>query len=192
MKKLFWGLFFIYLNFNLEINQHSLNVLPDFVGYILLIQGVDLLKEESPFFEKARPYAVAMAIFTAVLWIGAVLGVASEDDVITVVLTLIAAAVKLYISWILIQGVAEIEKDRSVDLNCERLLTLWKALVAIEVIMNVLRVMMNLANVIVMAVFSVLLLVAGLIVVILYLLAWKKTTEMWDTRPIQTVELEEE
>ena len=39
MKKVFWGFFFVYLNFNLTLNGHALNLLPDFVGYILLFQA---------------------------------------------------------------------------------------------------------------------------------------------------------
>ena len=69
MKKLFWGFFFIYLNFNLNFNQHSLNVLPDFVGYILLLQGARILEDESEFFSRARPFATGMTIYSAILWI---------------------------------------------------------------------------------------------------------------------------
>ena len=39
MGKFFWGFFFIYLNFNLSVNAHTLNVLPEFVGYFLLLQA---------------------------------------------------------------------------------------------------------------------------------------------------------
>ena len=40
MSKLFWGFFFIFINFNLNVNQYSLNILPPFVGYFLLWQGM--------------------------------------------------------------------------------------------------------------------------------------------------------
>jgi len=86
----------------------------------------------------------------------------------------------------------EDEEARFMELNSERLLTLWKALVAVEVIMNVLQVMLNLANVSILAAFSVMLIVAGLIVVILYLLAWKKAADIWETLPTQTLGIEEE
>ena len=174
------------------MNQYSLNVLPDFVGYILLMKGIDLLKEESPFFEKARPFSVGMAVYTAVLWVGALLGVTGEAGLITKILNLLASAVGLYISWLLIQGAAEIEEVHSVDLNRERLLTLWKALVAVQVIMDVLQLMQSHANVSVLAAFSVLLIVAELIVIVMYLIAWKKTADIWETLPKQTLEFEGE
>ena len=111
---------------------------------------------------------------------------------VTKLLSLLATVVGLYISWILIQGVAEIEEAHAVDLNKERLLSLWKALVAVEVIINVLQLMLNLANVGILTVLSVMLIVAGLIVIILYLLAWKKTADIWGTLPTQSLEFEEE
>ena len=39
MKKLFWGFFFIFINFNIAINSHVLNLIPSFVGYLLLYQA---------------------------------------------------------------------------------------------------------------------------------------------------------
>ena len=192
MKKLFWGFFFIYLNFNLNVNQYSLNVLPDFVGYIFLIKGIDLLNGESTFFEKARPFSVGMAVYTGILWVGALLGVTAGGGLVTKLLSLLATVVGLYISWLLIQGVAEIEEVRTVKLNKESLLTVWKALVAVEVIMNLLQLMLNLTNAGVLAVLSVMLMILGLIVIILYLLTWKNTAAIWETLTVKSLEIEEE
>jgi len=182
LKKLFWGFFFIYLNFNLNFNQHSLNVLPDFWGYILLMKGMQELADESSLFEKARPFAAGMAVYTGVLWVGALLGIASEGGWIAEILNLVATVIGLYVSWVLIQGVLEVEGTRGADLNGERLLTLWKALVAVQIVTQILRVMLNLSNVSVLAAFSVLLIIAGLIVIVMYLIAWKKAAENWEAR----------
>ena len=54
MKKLFWGFFFVYLNFNLNLNAHSINILPNFVGWWLVLQGMEELKHESRYFENPR------------------------------------------------------------------------------------------------------------------------------------------
>ena len=68
MGKFFWGFFFIYLNFNLSVNAHTLNVLPEFVGYFLLLQGLRELEEESGVFSDTRPFVVGMTVYTAILW----------------------------------------------------------------------------------------------------------------------------
>ena len=47
MSRLFWGFFLIFVNFNLNVNAHTLNLLPPFVGYILLLQGMRELEPES-------------------------------------------------------------------------------------------------------------------------------------------------
>lgn len=66
MKKVFWGFFFIYLNFNLTLNGFTLNLLPDFVGYLLLYQAAGTLAGESGRFPKLRPFSVAMAVYTGI------------------------------------------------------------------------------------------------------------------------------
>lgn len=70
MKKLFWGFFFIFLNFHLNFNSYSLNILPDFVGYLLLFQGTKALGAESHYFRSIQPFTVGMAVYTAILWVG--------------------------------------------------------------------------------------------------------------------------
>ena len=111
------------------------------------MQGIELLKEESAFFEKARPFSVGMSAYAAILWVGALLGVTENNGLVGGLLNLLASVVGLYISWILIQGVAEMEEIRTVNLNQKSLLTAWKALVAVEIIMNLLQFMLNLVQI---------------------------------------------
>ena len=75
MKKIVFGFLLIFLNFNLNFNRVSINVLPDFVGYYLLLQGMAQMKEENPRFAAPRPFTVGMVVYTAILWVGSVLGV---------------------------------------------------------------------------------------------------------------------
>lgn len=117
MGKFFWGFFFIYLNFNLSVNAHTLNVLPEFVGYFLLLQGLRELEEESGVFSDTRPFVVGMTVYTAILWVGALLGVTGAGSLLSILLSLVSTAVSLYISWSIIQGVREMEERHQADLN---------------------------------------------------------------------------
>lgn len=54
MRHLFWGLFFVTLDFDLSLGSVTLGLLPDFVGYYLLMKGMEELAEESGHFEKGR------------------------------------------------------------------------------------------------------------------------------------------
>jgi len=186
LKKLFWGFFFIYLNFNLNLNQYSLNILPNFVGYILLLQGIKQLEGESRFFRSGRPFAVGMAVYEAVLWIGAVLGVVSDNGIGTV-LGWISMAVSLYVSWLLIQGVLEVEQQHEKDLLGAQMYSRWKLLAGLQVIGRLLGLMGNLANLSVLFVVASVVVIASLVAIILHLLCWKRTAEAYEAPP-QSVE----
>lgn len=181
MKKLFWGFLFIYLNFNLNFNQHSLNVLPDFVGYIFLLQGARILEDESEFFSRACPFATGMTIYSAILWIGALLGVTSEANWITRILGIISVIVSLYVSWLLIRGVQEMEERHMSDLNGGKLMSLWKGLAVVQIAGGVIGLMINLMNVGILAVVTVVLAIVGFVLIVLYLIAWNKSAAAFET-----------
>jgi hypothetical protein len=60
-NKLFWGFVFL---FDLRIG--GLDILPDFVAYILFYQGLSILAVRSEYFEKARKFAFPL-IFISIL-----------------------------------------------------------------------------------------------------------------------------
>ena len=95
MRNLFWGFFFVYLNFNLNLNEHSINLLPGFVGWLFIVKGMDALAHESAYFERPRPFAIALAVYEAILWLGNVLAVIS-DNWISMILGLVSAAAAFY------------------------------------------------------------------------------------------------
>lgn len=183
MKLLFWGFFFIFFNFNFNINQYSLNVLPDFVGYILLFQGAKALEAESRYFKNAQPFAVGMAVYTAVLWVGALLGMeggSESQQILTNILGLISTIVALYVSWVLVQGVLEAEVARGESIGGRAIYQRWKALAVIRVLGVVIGILVDLANIAVLLMLSVPLLIVGLIVNVLYLIAWWRTAKAYE------------
>ena len=133
MKKIFWGFFFVYLNFNLTINGFGLNLIPDFVGYILLYQAAGTLAGESGQFRKLQPISVAMAIYTGILWVGELLGITGETW-LDMLLDTVALGVSLYISWNVIQAILEIEENRGADLNGRAVRRDWLVLVIAQVV----------------------------------------------------------
>ena len=66
MSALFWGFFFVYINFNLIVNGHVLNVLPAFVGYALIMKACREMEGESGLFSSIRPFALGMAVYTGI------------------------------------------------------------------------------------------------------------------------------
>lgn len=60
LNKLFWGFFFIMLNFRIM----GFDILPDIVGYIFLASGISDLISNNDFFNKAAKYNVPMLILS--------------------------------------------------------------------------------------------------------------------------------
>lgn len=137
MAKLFWGFFFIYVNFNLSVNAHTLNVLPPFVGYILLYKGLVELDAESGLFAKVRPFTVGMAVYTGILWCGSLLAVQSGGWIGTV-LNVAADVVPYYVSWAVIQGVKDMEMSRGTNLNSASMQRAWWVLLIVGIAARVL------------------------------------------------------
>lgn len=69
MTKIFIGLLFLFLN----INIGAINLLPSFVGYILIFVGLDE-GYECPSLNASRTIAVASAIIMAVVWLAGIFG----------------------------------------------------------------------------------------------------------------------
>lgn len=60
LNKLFWGFFFIMLNFRIA----GFDILPDIVGYIFFAVGINELISSSDFFSKAAKYNIIMLILS--------------------------------------------------------------------------------------------------------------------------------
>lgn len=134
MKRIFWGFFFVFINFNLSFNAHTLNLIPTFVGYILLYQAAGELTEQSSRFKTLRPFAAAMAVYTGLLWVGELLGVAGGDSWLDTILGLAAAVLSLIVSWNVVQAILEMESARGADLNGASVRTAWFVLLAAQIV----------------------------------------------------------
>ena len=120
MKYIFWGYFLIF--FHLRIN--GIDLLPDFVGYILIVMGLGQLAEESEHFVKAKPWAVFMAVLhivTGLLGFVGLLGYPFGS-----LLGLVFSCFSLYIMNLIGHGIRETEQKKAIDMGGEKFRTLWK------------------------------------------------------------------
>jgi len=178
MKKFAIGFLLIFLNFNLNFNQFSINVLPDFVGYYLLLKGSDEMKRENPRFEVSQPFMVGMIIYTAILWVGAVLGV--SGGVLGTVLGIIAQVVHFYIAWVLVQALREMEQNHGADLYGSVLLSRWKIMLGINVAIQLLRVLASVGTIRIVMTIATVLVLAALIWSFLFVLGWNRAANLWE------------
>lgn len=111
MNKIFWGLLFLFFDFNIN----EISILPAFVGYILIYLGMKEY-EETPAFAKARPWVIASIVWAAIFW----LPLLNPGY-----LSVIGTALQLVVTYFIVLGVEQLEQARELDLNASRLRTAW-------------------------------------------------------------------
>lgn len=195
MKKVFWGFFFIHLNFYVSIYGHTLYLLPTFVGYLLLYQAAGTLARESDRFKNLRPYAVAVAIYTGILWVGALLGITGENW-LGAILELVALVIALYISWSVVQAILEMEESRSADLNGRAVRRDWLVLVIAEFVsvgflLLCRPLLFTTSEVLLVSVLLLFVALALVVVIIRFLSSLWKCAKCYDLLPPKDAGLEE-
>ena len=122
MHRLFWGLFFVLLDIDLTVGRATFEILPDFVGFFLLIKGMEEQAGTSPSFEKSRHVAFGLFLLSAVYYGAGLLNLEPMTKVVFWVLEFICLAVFLW----LLRGIAA---DGS-----EQLKGLWLIVAVVEVL----------------------------------------------------------
>lgn len=116
VKKIAWGYLFLYLNLNLG----TLNILPNWFFYVLLLQAIPNLKTIVPSVSLLRPLAIILGIWEAIIWIYAACGGSIQAEgwaVIPIIL-------RLYLNFQLLTDLATISKQYSFDETANQILHL--------------------------------------------------------------------
>lgn len=125
MNRLFWGLIFILLNYKITLGSATVGLLPDFVGYFLLMKGMEELSEESECMNKARHGAFGMALVSVILYVADLLNLSAMQAVGIWALGLAAHAVGLAVLYGMVSGIRQMERNDRRDLQGEKLKTMW-------------------------------------------------------------------
>lgn len=178
MKNITIGFLLLFLEFNLNFGRVTLNVLPDFVGYWMLLQGMAEMKSANPRFESPRTVAKGMLIYTAILWVGRLLGI--SGGVLISLLSLVALAAHFYIAWVLVKAVRELEQWREADLYGAVLAKRWKTLLGLNVALQLLRLLMLAAPMDVLGMVAAVLVLADIVWAFLFVLGWNRCGKLYD------------
>ena len=134
MQNIFLGMLLVFLDLNINLGKTTIGLLPDFAGYILMIKGLEKMTPESPLFEKARPWATAMAVYTGVLYAMDFLAMDVQLRFLGWVMNLAALVAGLVISRWILRGILEMEANRRLDLQGQQLEQLWKPLAIVQLV----------------------------------------------------------
>lgn len=155
MKNIFIGFILIFLDFNLTSGNAKIGLIPDFLGYIIMINGLVEMADESMMFMKAKPYATGMAVYTGFLYVFDLIGISASLGVLAYFLGFISTIISLYISYNIVMGVMDIERKYNVLLNGTSLKSVWTLLALFNILSFSLLLMPGIAIIFVIVSFIV-------------------------------------
>lgn len=125
MSYIFFGWLLVFLNFTIN----GFDILPDFIGYLLIFGGVNRLAEKSPYFSEARIFALVMCMvsFSDLLHLETV---TIESESLFMLLLMAASIlmtfIPVYMMYLITRGVADLEWETGVCLGADTLMRIWK------------------------------------------------------------------
>jgi len=134
MKNIFLGFIFIFLDFTLTLGNARIGLIPDFVGYIIMINGLAQMEGESTWFMKVKPYATGMAVYNGILYLLDLIGISVSLGALSYVLAFVSTAISLYISYHIVMGVIDMEEKYNTLLNGKSLKSTWTLLAVFNIL----------------------------------------------------------
>lgn len=134
MSRIFWGFLFVMIHINITAGNSVIQILPDFIGFFLILGGVDALKDLAPGFEKIRGWVFLMALLETAVWLFSLMGLFPPNRPVTVITSIVLLAIGLYIQYYTVVGIREMEEAQKIDLSSARLLSMWKITAVCSVI----------------------------------------------------------
>ena len=132
MKDLFIGMALVFLDVSVGVGEHTFDVLPDFVGYYLMMRNLEALSDRSVWFRKARPMALALAVYSAVLYAVDALAVSVYGRFVSFCLGFLAMIGGLLLGYRTVSGVRDLERLLNRDLEGEKLQSFWLYMAVIQ------------------------------------------------------------
>ena len=109
LKRVAWGYFFLYFNFNL----FTVNLLPGFVGYILFLSAVTLMRDEERELALLYTPGVVMALWTGAEWLVGLVGL--KLDGLWQFADIIISITNLYFHFQLLTNLASVAEKHQPD-----------------------------------------------------------------------------
>lgn len=170
MKNIFIGFILVMLDLNFTFGNSHIDILPDFVGYIVMIKGLVEMAEESHFFMETKPYVTGMALYSGFLFFIDITGIYMSLGALTTILALLSNFISLYISYKIVMGVIDMEGKHNSNMNGQKLKSRWTA----YAVLNLLAYISLLIPTI-----SVIFLITGVIAFICFLYAFNESKKLY-------------
>ena len=117
MNHLFWGLFFVLLDFDLELGSAVFELLPDFLGCFLMMKGMERLAEEDKVFDRGRHLAFGLAIWAAIVYLAKLMDLEAMARVGLWAVELAALIGQLVLTGLVVRGICRMERKYDLQLR---------------------------------------------------------------------------
>lgn len=147
MKKIFIGLFFILLDFNLrfpagtENTYYIIGLLPSFIGFILIALGLKKLAGRNRFFAMGVNAAWVLTGVTFVNYVLNATALAFSVLYLSLLLGVLAVVGTVALPFIIIRGAKEEEIRTNTSWNTRQMMRFWTFYAAFVVMQNILAFM---------------------------------------------------
>jgi len=132
MNLIIWGLVCVFLDVNLPIGPVTIDIIPDFIGFILIAAGMQAYISQSENYRKMRPFVWGAAAVSAAVYIANMFGVISLNTLPSVIITIILMVLYLITTYYIYRGVRELEQKQGCVLGADNLRIIWIVMAAAE------------------------------------------------------------
>ncbi len=125
LSRIIWGYIFIYININIGV----LDILPNWLGYVFIINALDVVYEAKHSVLSLKTHCVLLGIWNGTLWISSLIGISSSINIISIIISI----VELYFHFMLLTLIWKISKDHGCCTNnrLKQLRNIWTILMTI-------------------------------------------------------------
>lgn len=134
MNCLFWGLFLILIDVNLNIGSLRLEILPDFIGFFLMMRGMESLAGENRYFDRGRHLAFGLCVASVLIALADLMDLSLTALVGLSFLGLIVVIGQIVLLGQLIKGIKEMEESHGWELESGSLRSIWLIFAVLSVL----------------------------------------------------------
>jgi len=132
MNLIIWGLVCVFLDVNLPVGPVTIDIIPDFLGFILIAVGMHAYASQSEYYRKIRPFVWGAAAVSAAVYIANMFGVIPLNTLPSVIITVILTILYLITTYYIYRGIRELEQVQGRVLGAENLRRIWIIMVVAE------------------------------------------------------------
>ena len=179
MGKIFWGFMLLFLDFNINIDACSIGLIPDFIGYILLLKGIDELSQETDYFARYRGLAIAKIVYSVITYVLDLMGVSGEFQsneqwMLVALINGVGLVMHIMLSRGIVYGIVELERKYNTNINAASLSSIWLADMWMSVISYILGLVLFEASELIVFV-----MIAAFVIHIIFLVQLNKSKNLY-------------